>query len=96
MQQQPSPKSLKVCAIFNGCFSVFFDEFVHFFSQSVKDMFIHTYTGVVLPEVRTGVAWGLGCHLLANPLAVAVISTTAVRRGRHQRMDSCVWVCVQL
>lgn len=41
-------------------------------------------------------ACGLGCHLLANPLTVAVISTTAVRRGRHQRVDLCVWVCMHI
>lgn len=43
MQQQPSPKSLKVCAIFNGCFSMAFDKFVHFFSQSVKYTYIHPH-----------------------------------------------------
>lgn len=55
MQQQPSPKSLKVCAIFNGCFSVFFDEFVHFFSQ----ICLYAYMCVVLPEVWTPVALGV-------------------------------------
>lgn len=39
MQQQPSPKSLKVCAIFNGCFSVAFDKLVRFFSP----VCIHTH-----------------------------------------------------
>lgn len=69
MQQQPSPKSLKECAVFNGCFSVAFDKFVHFFSQSVN----YTYTHILLPEVLVEAGRGHGCHLLANTLSMAVI-----------------------
>lgn len=72
MQQQPSPKSLKVCAIFNGCFSMAFDKFVHFFSQSVK----YTYIPYIfLPEVSGKAVWSFTCHLLANTLNVAIIPT---------------------
>lgn len=73
MQQQPSPKPLKVCAIFNGCFSVAFDKFVHFFSQSVKYTCTHTQREVFLPEVLAKAGCSLKCHLLADTLTMAVI-----------------------
>lgn len=77
MQQQPSPKSLKVCAVFNGCFSMAFDKFVHFFSHSVN--YTHTHTQFFCQRywwelaVAMGVTFKRGC----NP------NLSGVRRGRH-------------